>query len=110
MSQIELRPDLPTFTAEGRNLSSHPSLHPEKMELSARPDEDALKAFLAEQVGGEKMGGLLGGLLGGKEEGDKKKGLLDGLLGGKKESDESEDAKAKEGEKKKGLLDGLLGK
>ena len=81
VSQIELRPDLPTFTAEGKDLSSHPSLHPEKMELSARPDEDALKAFLAAHVGGEKMGGLLGGLLGGKKEGDKKKGLLDGLLG-----------------------------
>ncbi len=81
VSQIELRPDLPTFTAAGKDLSSHPSLHPEKMKLSARPDEDALKKFLTRLASdGEKKGGLLDSIIGEKKEGGKKS-LLDGLLG-----------------------------
>lgn len=68
ISKIELRPDLPTFTAEGKNLSSHPSLYPDKMKLQARPDVDALKAFLTAAAGGKKqpvekkVTGLLEGL------------------------------------------------
>ena len=97
VSRIELREDLPTFTVEGKNLSSHPSLLPEKMELSARPDEDALKAFLTRTVGGEdKIGGLLRGLLPGSSK------------GGEPNSSEGEEPK-KDG-KKKNLLDKLLGK
>ena len=84
IDKIELRPNLPTFTVEGKNLSSHPSLYPEKMELIARPDKDALKAFLTKKfAGGEKKFGGLGGLLDMKKD-DKKKdqggGLLDNLL------------------------------
>ncbi len=87
ISRIELRPDLPTFTVEGTNLSSHPSLTPEKMTLSANPDEEALKEFIAKSSGGkDKTGGLLDNLMGGEkdkkpEDGDKKKGVLDSLLG-----------------------------
>lgn len=94
VNQIELRPSLPTFTAEGKNLSSHPSLYPEKMELKALPDKNALKTFLTKKpASGEKKSGGLGGLLGGKKddkkdtpekEDDKKKdqggGVLDNLL------------------------------
>ena len=88
ISRIELRPDLPTFTVEGKNLSSHPSLTPEKMTLSASPDEEALKEFIAKSSGGK----------------DKTGGVLDNLMGGKK------DKKSKDGDKKTGVLDNLLGK
>jgi len=83
VSRIEVLPDAPTFTAEGANLSSHPSLHPEKIELKARPDKDQLTKL----PGAGKILGRLGDLLGGKKDDasrkdgdDKKKGLLDGLL------------------------------
>jgi len=46
VSKLSISPAFPTWRIEGRNLSSHPSLHPEPMELKAVPDEDALKAFL----------------------------------------------------------------
>lgn len=46
VSKLSISPNFPTWCIEGRNLSSHPSLHPEPMELKAVPDEDALKAFL----------------------------------------------------------------
>ncbi len=88
VSRIQLRPDLPTFTVEGKNLSSHPSLLlPEKMALSAKPDEEALKEFLIKSTGQkDKTGGLLEGILGGekdkKSDDEKKKpGVLDNLLG-----------------------------
>ncbi len=86
VSRIQLRPDLPTFTVEGKNLSSHPSLLlPEKMALSAKPDEEALKEFLIKSAG-------------------KKDGLLEGILGGKK------DQKSDDKKKKSSVLDNLLGK
>ncbi len=88
ISHIELTPTLPTFVVEGKNISSHPSLLlPEKMALSAKPDEEALKDFLLKSVGQkDKMGGLLEGILGGKkdkksDEKKKKPGLLDNFLG-----------------------------
>ncbi len=40
---VEVAEGLPGITVEGRELSSHPSLHPEKMELKAYPDEDIAK-------------------------------------------------------------------
>ncbi|MDY6913451.1 MAG: hypothetical protein SVT52_03205 [Planctomycetota bacterium] len=72
VSQIALRPSLPTFIVEGKNLSSHPSLHPEEMELSAKPDKDALKAFGAKPAKQKTV----------KPAGEQaeKKGLLKGLL------------------------------
>lgn len=71
VSKIELRPDLPTFTAEGKNLSSHPSLYGGKAELSAKPDDEALKAFLKNKVfGGDKGGDIKSSV------GDKLKGLF----------------------------------
>ncbi|MCD4699483.1 MAG: hypothetical protein K8R91_02800 [Phycisphaerae bacterium] len=88
VSRIELYQDLPTFMVEGKDLSSHPSLHSEKMTLSASPDAEALKAFLAKSLGGK----------------DKTGGLLDGILGGKK------DEKSDDKKKKPGVLDNLLGK
>ncbi|HET6427396.1 MAG TPA: hypothetical protein VFJ30_03225 [Phycisphaerae bacterium] len=72
-----------TFSAEGANLSSHPSLYPEKMTLEPKLDRDQL----AKLPGADKVVGALGKLLGGKTDeaaktdGDgKKKGLLEGLL------------------------------
>jgi len=87
ISQIELRDDLPTFIVEGKHLASHPSLYPEKMELTARPDEEALKAFLAKLAG---------------DKGD----LLKGILGGKKTTDKTDESK----KKGTGLLKDLFGK
>lgn len=88
VSRIELHQNFPTFTLEGKDLSSHPSLHPEKMTLSARPDDEALKEFLAKSTGGK----------------DKTGGLLEKLTGGRK------DEKPKDKNKKNGVLDNLLGK
>ena len=85
VSRILVTPDLPTFTLTGRDISSHPSLHPRKMTLRAEPDEAALNDFLKKAVGGQ-VGDIVGDLLGGKKDGpdeaDKKTGggLLDGLL------------------------------
>lgn len=50
VSRLSVSPSFPTWRIEGRNLSSHPSLHPEPMELKAVPDEDALKEFLQKKV------------------------------------------------------------
>jgi len=71
VGRIELRPDLPTLTAEGKNLSSHPSLYPEEIELRAYPDEDALKAFLAKALTGDAKTNI---------EEKLKDNLLDGLF------------------------------
>ncbi|MHC4716628.1 MAG: DUF2062 domain-containing protein [Planctomycetota bacterium] len=83
VSGIEVRPDLPTFTAEGTNLCSHPSLHDGEMTLRALPDKDQLGKL----PGADKVKGALAKLFGGgkddadkKEEGDKKESLLDGLF------------------------------
>jgi len=96
VSRIILRPDLPTFTVEGKNLSSHPSLYPEKAELTAKPDEEALKNFLTKPTKGE----------------DKKGGLLDALPGAKKDQkpEEEEQTPKEEPKKKPGPLDKLFGK
>jgi len=40
---VEVAKALPGITVEARELSSHPSLHPRKMELKAYPDEDIAK-------------------------------------------------------------------
>ncbi|NQU76146.1 MAG: hypothetical protein HQ546_07535, partial [Planctomycetes bacterium] len=83
VSQVEIRPDLPTFTIEGSDLSSHPSLLPEKMQLSARPDEEALKAFLTHLAEGRTgKSDLIGEIMGTKKDADKKpiKSIFDKVL------------------------------
>ena len=75
VTQVQLRPDFPTFIVEGENLSSHPSLLQEKAKLTARPDDKALKAFLAKSLG--EKGGLLADLLGGKEQGQEESAAED---------------------------------
>ncbi|MCD4825578.1 MAG: hypothetical protein K8S55_13365, partial [Phycisphaerae bacterium] len=79
ISRITLRPGLPTFIVEGKNLSSHPSLYPEKPELTANPDDEALKNAIANPL---------------KAEGIKGK-LLDVLPGGKKDQKSKDDQKKK---------------
>ncbi len=85
VSHIELLPTLPTFVVEGKNISSHPSLLlPEKMTLSAKPDDEALKDFLLKSAG--KNGGLLDDIPFGKKDkksdGKKKESdFLDNLFG-----------------------------
>jgi len=64
ITKVELQPDLPTFIIEGKNLSSHPSLLEAKPELTARTDEDALRAFLAESGPKIDKKGLLKGIFG----------------------------------------------
>lgn len=68
VGQVEVVEGLPGITLEARELSSHPSLHPEKMELKAYPNEDILKQFTE---------GLFG--KGGKDLGEKVKDGLGGL-------------------------------
>lgn len=64
---VKVTDELPGLTIEGKNLSSHPSLLPEKAELKAKVDEDALESLKK---------GLLEKVLGGKE-----KPSLKGLFG-----------------------------
>jgi len=65
---VEVAEGLPGITVEGRELSSHPSLHPEKMELKAYPDEDIAKQLKEGIFGkgdkdlGKKLKEGLGGL------------------------------------------------
>ena len=65
---VEVAEGLPGITVEGRELSSHPSLHPEKMELKAYPDEDIAKQLKEGIFGkgdkdlGKKVEEGLGGL------------------------------------------------
>ena len=95
ITQVELQPDLPTFIIEGKNLSSHPSLLEEKSELTARPDEDALKAFLGKS--GLKI--------------DKKALPLGGLFDSKGDTEAQEtEANSEATDEKKGLLKGIFAK
>ena len=102
VTQLELAPGFPTFTIEGKNLSSHPSLCPEPMSLKALPDKDALKKITASS--GNSLGNGLGGLF--KKDADKKT----------EESTPEKPAPAEKADEKKadeksgGLLKGLLGK
>jgi len=98
VSQLELAPGFPTFTIEGKNLSSHPSLCPEPMSLKALPDIEALKKATA------KSGGGLGDLF--KKDTDKK---TEESTPEKPAPAEKADEK-KTDEKSNGLLKGLLGK
>jgi len=65
---VEVAEGLPGITVEGRELSSHPSLHTEKMELKAYPDEDIAKQLKEGIFGkgdkdlGKKVKEGLGGL------------------------------------------------
>ena len=65
---VEVAKGLPGITVEARELSSHPSLHPEKMELKAYPDEDIAKQLKEGIFGkgdkdlGKKVEEGLGGL------------------------------------------------
>ena len=63
---VEVAKGLPGITVEGRELSSHPSLHPQKMELKAYPDEDIAKQLKEGIFGkgdlGKKVEEGLGGL------------------------------------------------
>ena len=65
---VEVAKGLPGITVEGRELSSHPSLHPEKMELKAYPDEDIARQLKEGLFGkgdkdlGKKVEEGLGGL------------------------------------------------
>ena len=62
---VQVHQDLPGVTIEGRHLSSHPSRHPEKMELKAYPEEsvlEGLKEGLWDKVKGQK--GVLEGVKG----------------------------------------------
>ena len=65
---VEVAEGLPGITVEGRELSSHPSLHTEKMELKAYPDEDIAKQLKEGIFGkgdkdlGKKLKEGLGGL------------------------------------------------
>lgn len=65
---VEVAQGLPGITVEGRELSSHPSLHTEKMELKAYPDEDIAKQLKEGIFGkgdkdlGKKVKEGLGGL------------------------------------------------
>ncbi len=82
--RLKIAPNFPSFTVEGRNLSSHPSLLPEdeKASLVAKPDPQALADF-NKQVEGMLKGGVDSLLNNGKKtEGDQKKsgGLLGGFL------------------------------
>ena len=70
LTGVEVYKDLPGVTIEGHNLSSHPSLYPEKMDLKAYPEENVLKGL-------EK--GLWDTLKSAGQEGGK--GLLDGAKG-----------------------------
>ncbi len=89
ISPIELRPGLPTFTAEGKNLSSHPSLYEGEMD---KADPEALKAFVAKAAG-------------------EKSSLVSKILGGDKDEPSAEVKIESSGEtKKKGFLDKILGK
>jgi len=65
LTGVKVHPDLPGVTIEGHNLSSQPSLYPEKMELKAYPEESVLE-------------GLKKGLF---DKGTDEKGLLDGVKG-----------------------------
>ncbi len=96
VSQVTLQPDLPTFTIEGKNLSSHPSLVEEKSQLTASPDKDALKEFLVKS-GSPGVKSILGGLLGGKSD-------------TKSQETDSESKPESADEEKKGLLKGIFGK
>lgn len=65
---VKVAEGLPGITVEGRELSSHPSLHPHKMELKAYPDEDIAKQLKEGLFGkggkdlGKKVEEGLGGL------------------------------------------------
>ena len=65
LTGVKVHPDLPGVTIEGHNLSSRPSLYPEKMELKVYPEENVLE-------------GLKKGLL---DKGPGERGLLDGVKG-----------------------------
>ena len=70
LTGVEVYKDLPGVTIEGHNLSSHPSLYPEKMDLKAYPEENVLKSL-------EK--GLWDTIKGAGRDGGK--GLLEGVKG-----------------------------
>lgn len=46
-------PDFPGITVEAKNLSSHPSLYPNKMDITVKPNEEILKKI---KEGAEKTG------------------------------------------------------
>ena len=68
---LAVHEELPTMTVEGRDLSSHPSLHPEPMVIKASPDEQAVKEFQAKLEGAleKKVGEALKDKIG--EDGEK---------------------------------------
>ena len=64
ITKFSISDDFPTWRIEASNLSSHPSLHPEPMELKAVPDPEVLKAFMEKKAGlkipgGDKIPGVL---------------------------------------------------
>ncbi|MBN1553441.1 MAG: hypothetical protein JXA11_01755 [Phycisphaerae bacterium] len=86
---VEIRPGLPTFNIEGKNLSSNPSLVEEPMSLQAKPDPQAVAKW---------------------KENFQKNGGLKGMLGNKKKESDKQESGETEKKEKKGLLDGLIKK
>ena len=83
VSNIKPHPDLPAFTAEGRDLSSHPSLYDGEMSLKVKVDKSQLAKLPVVAKARDAIKGLLGGKKDDgatKDEGEKKKGILDRIL------------------------------
>lgn len=110
VSRIQLREDLPTFTAVGTDISGQPSLHNKEAELTASPDEEALNAFIAKLA---KKAGIKGDLPKDTNKllkGDLPKdtgGLLDKIKDDKKDEKDEKDKKDPK-KKDKSLLDKYL--